>query len=319
MRLPDVVRSPYNFFCCVLTLALALASPLASAQSAAAGQEKTADKAGNGAPASDYVGAETCKTCHEDIFKNFETTPHFKTTLAKKGPEWQGCEACHGPGRAHVEGGGDKSKIFVFEGAKTEEVSKRCLSCHEYGEEHSNFARSRHNTNGVSCIACHSPHHSKEKQFLLVNTQPNLCYGCHTDKKQEFNRPFRHRVEQGLVQCSDCHNPHGGFLTHQLRATAAQDQVCFKCHTDKAGPFAFEHKPVKTEGCISCHTPHGSTNPRLLKRSQTNLLCLECHTITQDNSVPGLPSFHNQSQKYQACTSCHVQIHGSNFDEFFFK
>ena len=22
-----------------------------------------------------YVGAETCKTCHEDIYKNFETTP----------------------------------------------------------------------------------------------------------------------------------------------------------------------------------------------------------------------------------------------------
>ncbi len=38
-----------------------------------------------------YVGAETCKTCHEDIFKNFETTPHFVTTLEnKRGPEWQG-------------------------------------------------------------------------------------------------------------------------------------------------------------------------------------------------------------------------------------
>jgi hypothetical protein len=59
----------------------------------------------------DYVGAETCKTCHEDIFKNFETTPHFKTTLTKRGPEWQGCEACHGPGKAHVESGGDKTKI----------------------------------------------------------------------------------------------------------------------------------------------------------------------------------------------------------------
>src|SRR6476469_1971 len=64
--------------------------------------------------AADYVGADTCKTCHEDIFKNFETTPHFKTTLTKRGPEWQGCEACHGPGKAHVESGGDKSKIFVF-------------------------------------------------------------------------------------------------------------------------------------------------------------------------------------------------------------
>lgn len=269
--------------------------------------------------ASQYVGSDTCKACHEDIFKNFETTPHWKTTLSKKGPEWQGCEACHGPGAEHVAGGGDKSKIFTFKGQPTEQISKRCLSCHQYGEEHANFDRSQHNINAVSCIACHSPHHAKDPQFLLVEKQPQLCFGCHTETKQDFSRPFRHRVEQGLVRCTDCHNQHGGFLTKQLRATAAQDQVCFKCHTDKTGPFAFEHVPVKTEGCVSCHTPHGSTNPRLLKRSQINLLCLECHTLTQDSGVPALPSFHNQTQKYQSCTMCHVQIHGSNFDEFFFK
>ena len=84
-----------------------------------------------------YVGAETCKTCHEDIFKNFETTPHFVTTLAnKRGPEWQSCEACHGPGKEHVEGGGDKTKIFTFKGVSAEASSARCLDCHSYGQEH---------------------------------------------------------------------------------------------------------------------------------------------------------------------------------------
>jgi len=65
--------------------------------------------------------------------------------------------------------------------------------------------------------------------------------------------------------------------------------------------------------------PNGSTNPRSLKRSQNNLLCLECHTLTIDTGAPGVPSFHNQSAKYQACTMCHAAIHGSNFDAFFFK
>src|SRR5205823_12239584 len=59
-----------------------------------------------------YVGSDTCKTCHEDIFKNFETTPHWKTTFSKKGPEWQGCEACHGPGKEHVEGAGGQKQDF---------------------------------------------------------------------------------------------------------------------------------------------------------------------------------------------------------------
>lgn len=269
--------------------------------------------------AAQYAGSDTCKTCHEEIFKKFEATPHWKTTMARHGVTARGCEACHGPGQAHVEAGGDKSKIFTFAGADPAEASRRCLSCHEYGEEHANFTRSQHNANEVSCVACHSPHHAREAQYLLVEKQPGLCYGCHTETKQDFQRPFRHRVDQGLVRCSDCHNQHGGFLSKQLRATAAQDQVCFKCHADKAGPFTFEHEPVKTEGCVACHSPHGSTNPRLLKRAQMNLLCLECHTLTQDSGAPAIPTFHNQSQKYSACTLCHPAIHGSNSDRFFMK
>jgi DmsE family decaheme c-type cytochrome len=278
----------------------------------------------------DYVGQETCKACHEEMYKNFEATPHWKTTFdTRRGPEWQGCEACHGPGKAHFEAmseaAGDPAKteaakklIFNFKGVPASEISKRCLSCHVYGEEHSNFARQAHNINNVSCIECHSPHHSKQKEYLMVEKQPQLCYSCHSEVKADFSKTFHHRVNEGLVKCTDCHNQHGGFLTKQLRSTAAQDQVCFKCHVDKAGPFVYEHAPVKTEGCVACHTPHGSTNPRLLKRSQVNLLCLECHTLTIDSGAPSTPSFHNQAAKYQACTLCHPMVHGSNVHRFFF-
>ena len=34
--------------------------------------------------ASKYVGAETCKTCHEEIYNAWEKTPHWKTTLNKR-------------------------------------------------------------------------------------------------------------------------------------------------------------------------------------------------------------------------------------------
>jgi hypothetical protein len=43
---------------------------------------------------------------------------------------------------------------------------------------------------------------------------------------------------------------------------------------------------------------------------------LQCHTVpTQGPIGPA----HNQSAKYQACTTCHGQIHGSNFSNVFFK
>ena len=309
-----ITRFWISFAAVVLLSATALADGKANASK---------DSAKAAAPpaveASQYVGSETCKSCHEEMYKNFAATPHWKTTLGHHPEGAEGCESCHGPGKAHVEGGGDTSKIFRFGSATPAEASKRCLTCHEYGEEHANFDRSQHNVNDVSCVACHSPHHAKDTPFLLVQKQPELCYGCHTEARQDFERPFRHRVDQGLVRCSDCHNQHGGFLTKQLRSTAAQDQVCFKCHADKAGPFTFEHEPVKTEGCVACHSPHGSTNPRLLKRASVNLLCMECHTLTQDSGVPAVPSFHNQSQKYSACTMCHPTIHGSNFDATFMK
>ncbi len=323
MRMPANSRASRILLFATLFLFVAAVAPgqAPAKNPAKSAQSTSAPSPGTPVPdASKYVGADTCKTCHEEIYTSWEKTPHWKTMLNKAGgPSKQGCEGCHGPGADHVAGGGDKTKIFTFAGAKPEEITKRCLACHQYGEEHANFSRSEHNTNGVVCTSCHSPHHAKEPQYLLVEKQPTLCYSCHTEVKQDFSRPFRHRVDQGLIQCTDCHNQHGGFLTKQLRATAAQDQVCFKCHADKAGPFAFEHEPVKTEGCVSCHTPHGSTNPRLLKRAQVNLLCLECHTLTTDIGAPALPSFHNQSQKYSACTMCHTQIHGSNFDATFFK
>jgi DmsE family decaheme c-type cytochrome len=269
------------------------------------------------AEASKYVGADTCKTCHEDIYNSWEKTPHWKTTLDKEcGASKQGCEGCHGPGADHVAGGGDITKIVSFKTLSREQASARCLSCHGDNHGQSHFTTSAHADSAVGCLDCHSPHHAKEPQRLLIQSQPQLCYGCHTTQKAEFAKPYRHRVDQGLILCSDCHNPHGTGTVRQVKTLPNGDAVCYKCHADKRGPFIYEHVPVKTEGCGSCHTPHASTNPRLLRVSQVNLLCLQCHTVpTQGPAGPA----HNQSQKYQACTMCHMGIHGSNFSNVFFK
>lgn len=265
------------------------------------------------ASAPQYVGSDTCKTCHEDLYKsNFERTPHFKTTL----PDGHGCESCHGPGSAHVEGGGDVTKIVSFKTMSAQKVNSLCLSCHGAKHEQRHFSASVHAGSGLGCLECHSPHHSREAQHLLVRAQPDLCYGCHTSAKADFAKPYHHRVDEGLIRCSDCHNVHGTTTLRQVRSMPTGDAICVKCHADKAGPFVYEHVPVKTEGCNSCHTPHGSTNPRYLRVSQVNLLCLQCHSFPTQGPVG--PT-HDQSAKYQACTMCHAQIHGSNASSVFFR
>ena len=260
-----------------------------------------------------YIGSDTCKTCHEELYeKNFKHTPHFKTTME----DGHGCESCHGPGSLHVEGGGDISQIISFKTLSKSAANDRCLSCHAAKHEQRRFSASSHNNNDVGCIDCHSPHHAKESEHLLARAQPDLCYGCHTAAKSDFAKAYHHRVNEGLVQCSDCHNVHGTTTLRQVRALPSGDAICTKCHADKEGPFVYEHVPVKTEGCTSCHTPHGSNNPRFLRVSQVNLLCLQCHTFPVLS--PGGPT-HNQSTKYQACTMCHAAIHGSNASNVFFR
>jgi DmsE family decaheme c-type cytochrome len=265
-----------------------------------------------GAAGAQYVGAEVCQACHDEIYKKFNASPHWITTQETKMTHGaHGCESCHGPGSVHVEAGGDKTKIFTFLGAKPEDVTQRCLTCHAKGLEQQHFEQSVHNENGITCTNCHSIHHSR-LEYLAVSKQPALCFSCHAEQRSDFQKPFHHRVEEGLIKCSDCHNAHGTTGERQLRSTPAQDAVCFKCHSEKRGPFVFEHEPVKVEGCMACHSPHGSTNPRMLNTARTNSLCLQCHAATDAIG-------HTQNTRIQQCIACHSNIHGSNLSNVFFK
>src|SRR5512135_1806667 len=114
-------------FALLLVIMTALASQAAFAKSDKQASSMT-PAAGN---PSQYVGSDTCKTCHEDIVNHFQANPHWNSTLKVSGTEVHGCETCHGPGQAHVDGGGDKSKIFMFEGQRADVISGRCLTCHQ--------------------------------------------------------------------------------------------------------------------------------------------------------------------------------------------
>jgi DmsE family decaheme c-type cytochrome len=268
----------------------------------------------------DFVGSETCATCHADVAQKFSTNPHSRLALMHDG-KGATCESCHGPGRAHVEGGGDITKILRFDKASPQQINATCLGCHEGA--HPDFGRSPHGKAGLSCTSCHSVHSFKSEEALLKVSQPMLCYTCHTDVKPAFSQPFHHKVEEGLMKCSDCHDPHGTFQDKLLKSTPDQNAVCTKCHTETAGPFVYEHPVIKTEGCTSCHSPHGSPNARLLNVSNINTLCLQCHSATNMGAFPHAVSptgpAHSQAAQYVACTNCHTQIHGSNASPQFFK
>jgi DmsE family decaheme c-type cytochrome len=291
---------------------------------------------------SEYVGSDACKDCHEDQFKDYTHTAHAKlTSMGSWKDKVTGCESCHGPGKKHIDEA-DPKQIISFKNKTSKEISETCLACHAGREEHNNFRRGEHWRNDVGCTECHSSHGTPggrnvaaSNTFIAANnaekpgfstvkmlkvSEPQLCLACHSEIKHQFNMPFRHKVLEGAMKCSDCHNAHGGFETKQTRLATGADGACVKCHADKQGPFTYEHAPVKTEGCNSCHTPHGSSNPRLLRTSSVSQLCLECHSV--DHGVgavePSGPQ-HNLNAQYAQCTACHLKIHGSRSSPVFFR
>jgi len=306
------MRRFFTSMACLLLLTGFAGTRLAQAaghgpQQAATSEPKAA------ADSSQYVGQETCATCHEEAAKKFGTNPHSRLAL-EHGGKGVTCESCHGPGKAHVEGGGDVTKIRRFDKLSTKEIDDTCLGCH--AGAHPNFARSPHAKANVGCTSCHSVHAAKTDVALLKAPQPTLCFQCHSDQKAAFNMPFHHPVNEGAVTCSDCHDPHGTFNRSNLRATADQNAICTKCHAETRGPFVFEHAAVRAEGCLGCHSPHGSQNARMLNMPSINTLCNQCHSPVAQGTVHGMSA---GSASYQPCTSCHTYIHGSNINQAFLR
>jgi DmsE family decaheme c-type cytochrome len=305
---------------------LFLITPLLLLTTFASAQDTPPDVAGS------FVGNNACKTCHADIWLNFYKNPHFKSIASgKEPPERTGCEGCHGGAKAHVEARGGKATIpHAFSLMQPRQVLEDCLSCHIRDLSRANIRRSEHTLNDVACTSCHSIHHSPTLKYLLAKKQSDLCYTCHATIRAQFEMPSKHRVNEGFMQCTDCHNPHGAFAAtwrmsqrpRMAEQALGSETPCLKCHVDKRGPFAYEHPPVRIEGCETCHNPHGSMNAKLLKRPVVFTVCLECHngggSGTRNLGVDVQTPRHNLlDPKFQKCTMCHVRIHGSNSDQYF--
>lgn len=299
------------------------------------------------AKAAEYVGSETCQTCHEDIYKGLSNNPHrLVESHGKRGMQGKACESCHGPGSKHAESA-DINDIISFKNLSPGQIDQRCLSCH-LNQSTTSVGRifGSHARNQVACTSCHGIHSAKTFQpnmSLLapvpftenVQKRPvnqarapkraaevnQMCASCHTSTWAEFQRPHTHKLDQSAMSCIDCHNPHGSWMKRSMQSFSSNEPGCFKCHSDLRGPFTFEHAPVRLEGCSTCHEAHGSANPRMLNRAQVMYTCLECHSnlpkaTQQAGTLGGVPpAFHDlRSPRFQNCTICHSKIHGSYVD-----
>jgi DmsE family decaheme c-type cytochrome len=267
-----------------------------------------------------FVGQKTCETCHQQEATNWAHTIHAKIfdLNPRTSTQAQGCEACHGPGSAHVKNPGDISTIISFSSKSRTPVPQQnaqCLSCHQGGERIF-WHDSIHDTNNVSCSDCHNPMTNFAAHGLTARQSINdTCFQCHKIQRAEFQERSHMPLMEGKITCVDCHNPHGSTTAPLLKADSV-NEVCYSCHADKRGPFIFEHAPVR-ENCLNCHSPHGSNFEALLTTPRP-VLCQQCHSqdghpaqlLTRGNLPMGpMP---DPRLIATSCQTCHVNIHGSN-------
>jgi predicted CXXCH cytochrome family protein len=208
-----------------------------------------------------------------------------------------GCETCHVTHKA-----GDPTQLeFAYH--LTKGTPELCLDCHDAKDEviaktHRNqpFAK-------ADCIQCHDPHQSAApklaqkflhppfaekscevchapakdgKVVLTAQDVKSLCVTCHDAQAKKIQTAkVQHPGAQG--DCTDCHSPHAGRSPGFPMPNAVA--VCLACHSDQAeqAKEAHLHQPAFEQGCAICHEPHGGDNNHLLRASNTNSLCLECH------------------------------------------
>ncbi|MBI4051353.1 MAG: DmsE family decaheme c-type cytochrome [Elusimicrobia bacterium] len=264
--------------------------------------------------AAEFVGAETCLQCHANR-ESFKDNIHAKAWPRAKGIEFsKSCETCHGPGSLHASAAGDKNNpdFFAIRNPKklsSKEIAKTCLECHKGGTRF-HWEGSKHESQDVSCLSCHSMHEAKSpggKLLLAKASVMETCFQCHNTKKAQFQRSSHMPLREGKMSCTDCHNPHGSVGPTLLKQ-ASVNENCLSCHAEKKGPFLWEHAPVR-ENCLNCHQPHGSQHDRLLKAKRPRL-CQQCHIEARHPVTASNPD--NLHLAGRSCTECHSQIHGSN-------
>ena len=193
------------------------------------------------------------------------------------------------------------------------EASATCLTCHSRSN-HALWEGSPHDVRNISCTTCHSVHDPKSPTSQLrTATVTQTCVTCHKQEAAKLQRFGHMPVREGKLECTSCHNPHGTTNVRLLKTGNWISESCVGCHTEKRGPYLWDHAPVR-EACSTCHDPHGSNQERMLV-AKLPMLCQRCHIGTKHPST-----IYDQTQLDKGsnrligrgCVNCHTQIHGSN-------
>jgi predicted CXXCH cytochrome family protein len=135
---------------------------------------------------------------------------------------------------------------------------------------------------------------------ILITKEPDLCYKCHEELKENLSNTYTHFLfKQG--KCSSCHNPHAS--DHRGLILDEINTLCLDCHThlNELLKKTNMHSALKRNTCTDCHYAHSGQTKHLLTKA-TNKLCWDCHeNLMEDLSKSYIHPLFEQGE----CSSCH--------------
>ncbi len=206
-----------------------------------------------------------CAECHStnlktgfDIASNSFDTSYSEISV--------GCEACHGPGSAHVQqaerstfDSGFGLLLDLDDNAKAAWVMNSATGIAERVTADQSESASQQTE---TCGRCHARRSVIAAEYeygkpladthLVSLLEENLYHadGRIQDEVYVYGSFVQSKMYAAGVTCSDCHNPHSG----ELHAGPDPNDTCATCHSpDKFA--AATHAPEQIGDCVSCHMP----------------------------------------------------------------
>jgi hypothetical protein len=241
----------------------------------------------------------TCVTCHAtNLVKHYDVaTNTYATTWTEMGI---GCEACHGPGRPHIDDPQHK-QIFSPNHAPARQTFDMCGYCHG------------NKTNSFFGFRPGDRYEDFAMPFLVSEPiPPNDPQGDFwpDGRPSRFNRPQALTLtgcfRSGQATCTSCHRMHAvSPNAHSLKVpvetadgkrTVESDQLCTQCHKNLGNSADLDrhtHHSPDSQGsrCIECHM--SDVNWRLITRRRDHTFQSPVPEMTATYGVPN------------ACTTCH--------------
>ena len=274
----------------------------------------------------------TCVNCHAtNLQKHFSPADRtYATTWTEMGI---GCEACHGPGEAHVAVAAEWDKDPLRAPSRPTMAELRIFSPLK--------ADARQNFD--ACGYCHGNKNNvffgfapgdKYEDYALpfLISQPIPENDPQGDfwpdgRPNRFNRPQALTLsgcfQRGGATCTSCHRMHGPGNAHMLKVrvegpdgerTRESDTLCTQCHT-KAGRAGGAGTAGRTaRGAEVAEAEDWSAHTHHVPESQGSR-CIECHmsdvnwrlfTRRRDHTFqPPVPELTARYGVPNACTTCH--------------